>query len=260
MAASATRVSPDRNVPMYTMAVRGYVRSPPAVALTVLAAFTIGGILTVGWWAVTAVQSSSLVNNPYVLGGFGQLTAVLLAFLFVGIAILMWIPFGAGISYAVGRTLRGNPPSLSRTIGGVLAKVAPLARWTKTRFAVGPFAEYILGPDDIAQNEVAVGCEKFVIPALLLDAATPAVAADHANYVTPPPGRERLQFMGFGATGLVSGVLFVGGFLGTDTVASLVVPLAASFLVIGIVLTAAIDTAWRTTVYIDQMTAEEASI
>lgn len=237
------------------MAVRVYVRSPAAIVATLLGALAVGAVVAGGWLLAAAFRALGVAANPVFLAGLGELLYLLVAAVVLAVAAVVWLPFSAAVAYAVGRRVRGGSASLDVTGGVVAERVEPLYRWVKTRLAVGPLAEYLLTDEgDVAPNEIVVGCEKFVIPAVTLDSATLPQAVERANRVAPQSGRQRLAAVGLGTTAAVALAVFVGGELaGLGAVSR---PLAVAFAVVGCVFVAAVDTAWRASVYAGQDLAE----
>jgi hypothetical protein len=240
------------------MGVRTYVRSPAAIAWTLAAVVGIGATVTAGWELAVVLASSSAIADTAVLGELGAV--VLLAVVLAAVAAVsaaVWLPCAAAIAYAVGRRVRGHPASIPATLGVVRARSEPLYRWAKTTVAVGALADRLLTENDTAPAEIAAGCGGFVLPAIVLDAPTLSAAVDRANRVVPRPGRERVQFGGLVGTA----ALAAGGWgLGTALDGPLLVrPVAAALppspallvagVVVGLVATAALDTAWRAGAY-----------
>ncbi len=232
------------------MAVRAYLRSPAALA------WTLGGVVAVGAVAAGAAAAAMLraratAAGPTFLGGVADLLYLVAVSLLFAVAALVWLPFGAGVVAAVGRRRRGEPASVRDSVGAVLDGLPALARWVKTRTAVPGLAEYTLTDDDVAPTEVVTGCEPYVVPAVVLDVPTSLKrAVDRANRVTPRPGRERLWAAALGATLVAAG----GGYAGSAIVEIRVTPTAvtAAVLVVGLVVTAALDAAWRAETYAGQ--------
>lgn len=239
------------------MAIGAYLRSPAAVVWTLLGAVAVGAVATVGWLLASVVHSSVLAANPALLGGVGQLLYLLGVTLLVAVLGVVWLPFGAGVAYAVGRRVRGDSVSFRASARAVRTSGRSLARWLKTRTAVGPLAERLITEDDVAPNEVVVGCTKYVVPALVLDApgALPR-AVERANRVTPQPGHERLLVGCLGATGLVVVGVFLGRAAVPEAFGGIAPPLAGGVVLVGGVLTAALDAAWRAKTYASQDLSE----
>lgn len=232
------------------MALRASLRSPAAVAWTLLGAVAVGAVLAVGWLVVAALRSSAVGATPISTGGIAELLYLLVFLLFLGVLAVVWLPFGAGIAFAVGRQARGDRVSFRESVAAVRTSGRPLARWLKTRAVVGPIAARVVTEEDVAPNEVAVGCEKFVVPALVLDApGRLPLAVERANRVTPPSGHGRLIAGCLGATGLLAIAVFFGGSGAPASIAAVATPLAVGVIVIGGVVTAALSAAWRATVY-----------
>lgn len=239
------------------MAVRAYLRSPAAIAWTLLGAVAVGAVCGLGWLALAAVRASDIGGSSLATGGIAELLYVAVLLLVLAVLAVVWLPFDAGIAYAVGRRARGDRVSFRRSVAAVRTSGRSLARWLKTRAAVGPLAERVLTEDDVAPNEVVVGCEKFVVPALLLDApAALPRAVERANRVTPQPGHERLLVGCLGATGLLAAALVFAPGGSAASVAAVASPVAAGVVVLGGVLTAALSAAWRASVYASQDLSE----
>ena len=227
------------------MAVGLYLRSPVALAWTLLGGLAVGALAAVGWVGATALRANTGVAGPLFLGGLGELLYLLVLFALSAALAVAWLPFSAGVVYAVGRTARGHPASFRTSVTAVLDSTGSLTRWLKTRVAVPGVAERLLDAGDVAPEEVTSGCEPFVVPALLLDAPDALeVAVERANRMTPEPGRERLSLGCLGATALAAGGAYVGSVV-VGPLAAAGAPLAAGLLVAGLVLTAALDAAWR---------------
>jgi hypothetical protein len=238
------------------MAVRAFVRSPAALVATVAGAVAVGAVVSAGLWIALAFHGSSAAANPRFLGGLGQLVFLALFGLIVGLAALVWLPFGAAVARAVGQSAREGSASIATTLRVVVARAEPLYRWTKTRVAVGPLADRVLAEEDVAPSEVLVGATGFVVPAVVLDAPSLPRAVERANRVTPEPGRERLPAACLAATGLLAAVVVGAGFLFGGPIRAVTEPLAYGTVVFGCVLAAAADTAWRASVYADQDSSE----
>lgn len=232
------------------MAVSEYVRSPAALWWTLVGALAVGAVVAGGWEVAWTLRSHRVATAPNFLGGLGGLVYVALAGVVVALAALAWFPAGVAVACAVGGRVRGDPAGVAAS-GRVLRRRAkPLYRWLRTRVAVAPIADAVLTEEDVAPNEVAVGCAAFVVPALVLDAATLPQAVELANRVTPPGGRDRLLAVGAVAT-VLGGVVV---FLASGPLAVVSVPTgpdaaAVAALVAGAVVTAAVDAAWRASVY-----------
>lgn len=236
------------------MAVRVYVRSPAALGCTLLGAIAVGTIVAIGLWI--AVTFRDTVTNPAFLDGLGQLLYVALFGAVVVVARLVWLPFGAGVAYAVGQRVRGEPTTFGGTLAAVGDRSECLYRWGKTYVAVGPLADHLLSEDDVASDEVAAGCEPFVIPAIVLDASTLTRAVERANRMTPQPGRERLWIAGLGATAAVVAVVFSVGRTVPEPFDAVAMPVVVGSLIVGVVVTAAVDVAWRADVYASRNLSE----
>lgn len=231
-------------------AVRAYLRTPAALVWTLCGAAAVGTVFVFGWLSLRAVRSSAVGTNPLFLGGLGEILVFAVAALVVGLVWVVWLPFGAGVACAVGRRVRGRPAGFRRTLSAVLDARGGLADWLKTLASVGGLDERLLGEGDLARNEVAVGCGKFVVPALVLDSPTDLRrAVDRANRMTPSPGRERLLGGGIAAVAFVSGAAVAGSSLAAPPLSTAAVPLAVSLAAVGLVVTAAVDAAWRARAY-----------
>lgn len=231
------------------MAVRTLLRSPAAVVWTLLGALAVGVVFAAGWQALAAVRRTVAQAGPGFLVGFGELLTVAVAVVVVAALVIVWYPFGAAIAYAVGRTEYGRDASVAATGSVVYDRRWSLYRWLKTRLAVGDLADRLLDEDDVAQNEVGLGCAPFVVPALVLDSATLPEAVGRANRVTPTGGRERVAVASLGLTA----VLAVGTFGGGSAIDGTTWPLVAALAVgiFGFAVTAAVDSAWRASTYVD---------
>lgn len=233
--------------------VRAYVGSPVALAWTLLGAIVGGAVLAGGWRFARFVAARTMIADPAFLGGLGLVFAFcVVAVTVLGLLWIVWLPCSVAIAHAVGGTHRGRPPTGAETARRVASRAEPLYRWAKTRVAVGPLAERLLTEDDVSAAEVAVGCDAFVVPAIALDAPTLPFAVERANRVVPEPGRRQVQFVGVGATVVLVAVAWgIGVALGSTPGAEIVssATLAGGVGVVGLVVTAAIDTAWRAGVY-----------
>ncbi|MFO7926199.1 MAG: hypothetical protein ACQET5_02525 [Halobacteriota archaeon] len=238
------------------MSVRAYLRSPVALAWTLIGSIAVGGVIAGGWRFARFVASRTMIADPAFLGGLGLILAFgLIAVAVIGVLWAVWLPCSAAIAYAVGRRLRGRPATGAETIGVVDSRIEPLYRWSKTRVAIGPIADGALTDKDVSPAEVAVGCDAFVIPALVLDTPTLPSAVERANRVVPRPGRRRLQLAGLAGTALLAALgwgvdTLVYPTIPFSTAEPAVPPIVAAALVGGVVVTAAIDTAWRVGVYV----------
>jgi len=216
-----------------------------------------GATVVAGWELAFALASGTAIAEAAFLDGLGAVALVgVVAGATLAASAAVWLPCSAAMAYAVGRRSRGDSVGLRRTVRAVRARSEPLYRWAKTTAAVGPIADRILTEKDTARAEVAAGCEGFVLPAIVLDAATLSSAVDRANRVVPAPGRRRIQ-----AVGLVGTTLLVAGAAGLTVVAERVpslpvepaipgpVPAVVVALLVGLVVTAAVDTARRADVY-----------
>lgn len=229
------------------MAVRALVGSPAALGCTLLGGLAVGAVAVVGWRLAVAIRATGVTANPVFLGGLGDLLFLGVAGVALALAALVWVPFAAGVAYAVGRG-PDTTVGLVETLRGVARRREPLYRWARSRAVPAVFADRLLGAADVAPNEVAVGCEKFVLPALLTDAPELPAAVDRANRVTPPHGRERVVGAGLAVTtGLALAVAGAGPYVGQPVASA--TSLAAAVGVVGVVATAALDVAWRTETY-----------
>lgn len=239
------------------MAVRVYLRSPVAVAWTLVGGLVVGGLAVGGWLVASTLRDRGVATDPLFLGGLGELLYLVAVFLLAVLLAVVWLPFGAGVAYAVGRRARGNPASLRTSVTAVLDGGGEMGRWLKTRVAVPGLAERLLTEEDVAPTEVVTGCAPFVVPALVLDAPdTLERAVDRANRVSPRGGRERLVAGCLGATALATAGAYLGGVVVAVPVAIAGSPLAVGLLVTGLVLTAALDAAWRAETYATQDLSE----
>ena len=229
------------------MVVSVYLRSPVAIVWTLLGGVVVGA-LGVGGWVVAATLRAAARVNPLFLGGLGELLFLLALSVVAAVLAVVWLPFGAGVAYAVGRRARGRPAGVRSSVTAVLDGAAEGARWLKTRAAVPGVAERLLTEDDVAPTEVVTGCRPFVVPALVLDAPDALErAVDRANRVPPRPGRERLWAGCLGASLLAAAGSYLGGV--TGTVPGVDASVAGGLLVAGVVVTAALDAAWRAETY-----------
>jgi hypothetical protein len=233
------------------MGVRVYLRSPVALAWTLLGTGAVAGIVAVAFRLGRLAARSPVVADPTVVGG---LVGFLLTVGFGGAVLaasgLVWLPCSLGVAYAVGSRIRAEPASFGGSLDRIRTRVEPLYRWVKTRLSIGPIGGRLLGEKDVSPAEIAVGCGGFVVPAVALDAPTLQIAVGRANRAIPQPGRERVLAVGLGSTGvLVAGALAVGTFGGLGP---RVRTLAVGAAIVGSVLTAALDTAWRTGAYAGQ--------
>jgi hypothetical protein len=232
------------------MSVHADIRSPVAIAWTLVAIVAIGAVVAIGWRVAAVLVSVSAIADPAFLGGLGEIVVVLL----VAIAVLasagiVWLPCSAAIAHAVGRETRDQRVTIPGTVAVIRARAEPLYRWAKTRVAIGPIAERLLTENDVGRPEIAVGCGGFVVPALVLDASTLPAAVERANRIVPVAGRRRIQLGGAIATAALA---FLGWAVGTMLpIESLPAALALALVgvVVGAVVTAAFDIAWRTETY-----------
>ena len=233
------------------MAVHAYIRSPAALAWTLCGAVVVGAVAGPGVYLADQLRTRTAAAEPTFLGGVGELLYLVVVLLLVAVAAFVWLPFGAGVAHAVGRRTRGSSASVRESFGAVLDGVPSLLQWVKTRTAVPGLGEYVLTEDDVAPTEVVSGCEPFVVPAVVLDAPRSLErAVDRANRVTPRAGRERLWVGALGAT-----LATAGGGYAAGAVVELGVtggPLAVAALAVGLVVTAALDAAWRAETYASQ--------
>jgi hypothetical protein len=235
------------------MSVRIYLRTPAALAWTLLAVVAVGAVVALGWQLAFVLAASPLLAGT---AFSGELAAVLLlAFVTLSVAAAaaaVWLPCSAAIAHTVGRRSRRGTAAAGGSASVLRSRAEPLYRWAKTRLATVPKAERILTEDDVAPTELLVGCDAFVVPAIVLDAPTLPTAVERANRIVPQPGRRRVQLTGIAATtALALSGGFLGSWIGPITVLPAPTPLvfAAAGALVGIVVTAAIDTAWRASVY-----------
>ena len=233
------------------MAVRAYLRSPVALAWTLSGAVAVGAVAGPGAYVAGILRARTAVAEPTILGGLGELLYLVVLCLVLGVAAVVWLPFAAGVAYAVGRRTRGETAVGRASVTAVLDGLPVMLRWVKTRTAVPGLGEYLLTEDDVAPTEVVTGCEPYVLPALVVDSpASLERAVDRANRVTPGHGRELGWVAALGVTlsaaagGYAGARFFVAGFTATA--------IAVGVLVVGVVLTAALDAAWRAETYARQ--------
>jgi hypothetical protein len=234
------------------MSVRAYLRAPIALVWTLLGSVAIGIVVAVALRLGALAARSPVVADPSVLGGLGGfLLTVGFGAAVAAVGAVVWLPCSLAIAYAVGRRIRGEPAAFRDSVDLLRARPEPLYRWIKTRIAIEPIAGRLLSEDDVSPAEIAVGCDAFVVPALALDAFTLQRAVGLANRAIPQPGRERTLAVGLGSTGLL-----VAGAVAVGTVGGGVAPstrtLALGAAILGAVLTAALDTAWRAGTYARQ--------
>lgn len=234
------------------MSARAYLRSPVALAWTLLGAVAVGVVVAAALRIGTLAGRSTLVADPTApVGPGGFLFTSAFVLLTAAVAAAVWLPCSLAIAYAVGSRIRKQPASFGDSVDLLRNREEPLYRWVKTRVAIEPIADRLLTEDDVSPAEVAVGCDAFVIPALALDAPTIRAAVGRANRAVPQPGRERLLLVGLGSTGL-----FVGGIVAVGAVGGTALPsmgaLALGAGVLGVLITAALDTAWRVGTYARQ--------
>jgi hypothetical protein len=233
------------------MAVGAYLRSPVALAWTLGGAIVVGIVAGPGAYAAAMVRTRTAAVGPTFLGGLGDLLYLVVVCVVLGVVVLVWLPFGAGVALAVGRRTRGQTASGRSSITAVLDALPAMLRWVKTRTAVPGLGEYVLSEDDVAPTEVVTGCEPYVVPALVLDAPTSLEqAVDRANRVTPRSGRERTWAAALGGTLVAAAGGYAGGTLGDVGVTG--TALAVGVLTAGLVVTAALDAAWRAETYASQ--------
>lgn len=235
------------------MSVRTHLRSPLVLVWTLLGIVGVGAVVAAGWQIALALSSYTLLTNPAYLDGLGVVAVALITLIAVLMAAAaVWLPCIAAIAHTVGRRCRGRPSSFLGTLDILAARAEPLYRWAKTRVAIDPIADRMLTENDVAPGEIAVGCAAFVVPALVLDAPTLPSAVERANRIVPRPGRQRIQLAGLGATVILAAL---GGLAGTylGRVEAVWSPSYQAFVVAGGILglgvTIAIDTVWRTVVY-----------
>jgi hypothetical protein len=232
------------------MPVRAYLRSPAALGWTLLGVLATGVVLGAGWAGVLAIRASGVGGTTLATGGIADLLYLVLLVAVGAVLSVVWTPIAGGIAYAMGRQARGDRASVRRSASAVRTSGRPLLRWLKTRLTPGPFADRLLTEDDVASTEVAAGCEKFVVPALLLDAPGDLRrAVDNANRVTPRPGHGRILAAGVAVTGLLAAGAFFGSGAAPAPVATVTIPLTVAVVVIGLAVTAAVGVAWRASVY-----------
>ncbi len=233
------------------MGVRAYFRAPVALVWTLVGVVAVGVVAAAALRIGALAARSPVVADPTVLDGLaGFVFTVTFGAVIVVVASLVWLPCSLGVAYAVGSRVRGDAASFGDSIDRLRARAEPLYRWVKTRIAIEPIASRLLTENDVSPAEVAVGCDAFVVPALALDAPTLQMAVGRANRAIPQPGRERPLAVGVGFTGLA-----LAGAVGAGTIGSTAVPmrpLAIGAAIVGSVLTAALDTAWRAGAYARQ--------
>lgn len=232
------------------MGVRAYLRAPIALVWTLVGAIAVGIVVAAALRIGALAARSPVVADPTVLDGLaGFVFTVAFGAVIVVVASLVWLPCSLGVAYAVGGRARGDAASFGDSLDRLRARAEPLYRWVKTRIATEPIADRLLTENDVSPAEVAVGCDGFVVPALALDAPTLQTAVGRANRAIPQAGRERPLAVGVGFTGLflagAVGVGMIGGNLPTR-------PLAVGSVIVGSVLTVALDTAWRAEAYARQ--------
>ncbi len=240
------------------MSVRTYLRTPAALAWTLAAIVGVAATVAAGWQLTVALASSTAIADAAFLDGIGAIVLVaVVAVSVLAVAAAVWLPCSAAIAYAVGRRYRGRSATIRGAHAVVRARSEPLYRWVKTLLAVGAIADRLLTENDVAPTEVAAGCGAFVVPAIVLDAPTLPSAVDRANRVVPSPGRRRIQVAGVGATAaLAAGCWGLVSALGElplpiEVTVSLPSVLFLAVSVVGLVITAAVDVAWRAATYAD---------
>lgn len=234
------------------MSVRPYLRSPTALAWTLIAMLAVGGIFAASLRIAALAAQSPIVPDPTVpVGTIGFLFTLVFVAGTLAVAAIVWLVCSLPIAYAVGSRIRNDPISFGDSIDRLRARVEPLYRWVKTRIAIDPVADRLLGENDVSPAEIAVGCGAFVVPALALDSPTLQAAAGRANRAIPQSGRERIILLGLGSTGIsVAATVAVGTVGGAFRPPTGVFELAVA--AVGAILTAALDTAWRVDAYIGQ--------
>jgi len=237
------------------MGVRTYLRSPVALGWTLLGIAGVGTAVVAGWRLAVVLASSTAIADPALLGDLGVVVpAGVVAGTVLAASAAVWLPCSAAIADAVGRRRRGRPASFAGTLDVVRARSEPLYRWAKVNVAIGPIADRVLTENDVAAVEVAAGCGGFVVPAIVLDAPTLPSAVERANRVVPRPGRRRVQLAGSVGTGAIAAAAGgIGTVAGSVLPAGVALPpasmLVVAALVVGLVVTAALDVAWRAGVY-----------
>ncbi|MFQ3320474.1 MAG: cellobiose-specific phosphotransferase system component IIC [Natronomonas sp.] len=237
------------------MAVRAYARSPAAVVFTLLGTVAVGVVATIGWQLAALFRTTGIATDPTFLGGLGRLLYLVVVTLTVGTAAFVWLPFSAAVAYAVGRRTEGRTATLGMAASAVTDNIEAIARWAKTRLAVGSLDEQLLSEKDIGPNEVVVGCAGFVIPALVLDAYDLPLAVERANRVPPGVTRGWQQLLPLVVTIVAVVAVLVWGAITGSLLAPTTLAPAVAMAVVGSVLTAALDTAWRASVYVSADTA-----
>jgi len=240
------------------MGVRTYLRTPAALAWTLVGIVGVAATVTAGWQLLVALASNTVIADAAFLDGIGVIALVAaVAGSVLAVSAAVWLPCSAAISYAVGRRSRGRSATFWGAFGVVRSRSEPLYRWAKTIVAIGPIADRILTEKDITPTEVVAGCEAFVVPAIVLDAPALPSAVDRANRVVPSPGRRRIQTVGVGTTAALAvgcwGLASVAGVPSLPIGSTVSIPsvLFVAVSVIGLVITAAVDAAWRAATYAD---------
>lgn len=231
------------------MAGRRLLRSPAAIVFATLGGLAVAPLIIVGWFVAVLYGSTGLATDPAFLGGFGRVGYLVIATVVLGLAAVVWLPFAAGVAFAVGRESRGRPVTIGATASAVLDDVEPLARWMKTRVAIGPLADPLLSEDDVHPSEIAIGCAGFVVPALVLDARVLSTAVERANRVPPEATRTATMFVPL-ALAILTGIGVLAWHAtadGPSLEATLAVVVGVAL--VGGVATAALDAAWRASVY-----------
>jgi hypothetical protein len=234
------------------MGVRAYLGSPVALVWTLLGTVAVAGVVAAALRIGTVAASSRFVTDPTALDGLGGFVFTIVSgAAVVAVAALVWLPYSLAVAYAVGSRVEGEPATFGGSVDRLRSRAEPLYRWVKTRIAIEPIADRLLSEKDVSPAEVAVGCDAFVVPALALDASTLRAAVGRANRAIPQPGRERVLAGGLGSTGLLVAFALASGRFGVGIGLS-VRTLAFGAAILGGVLTAALDTAWRAGTYARQ--------
>lgn len=233
------------------MGVRAYLRSPVALVWTLLGSLAVGLVAAAGLRIGTLAARSPVVADPTILDGLaGFVFTVAFGVALVVLATLVWLPCSLGVAYAVGSRVRGHPVSFGDSVDRIRARAEPLYRWVKTRVGIDPIADRLLTENDVSPAEVAVGCGAFVVPALALDSPTIRTAVGRANRAVPQPGRGRSLAAGLGVAGLLFAGALGAGIIGGSGFPTR--PIALGAVIVGLVFTAALDTAWRAGAYASQ--------
>ncbi|CAI48462.1 uncharacterized protein NP_0742A [Natronomonas pharaonis DSM 2160] len=235
------------------MSVRLYLRSPLALAWTLLAVVLVGAVVLGGWLLAAALTPAAAAGSE-LLGGLLSLGIGVVA---VALAAVLWVPAGAAIAYIVGHRARGRSVSAGATNAALRRHRVDIYRWCKTRVAVvDRLAERLLDEADVSRTEVAAGCGPYVVPALLLDAPRLPAAVERANRVVPNPGRQRLLYRGTAATFAAAAVVAIPGVVVRGGVDEFVGGAVLAVAVVGAVVTAALDAAWRASTYAQAATED----